>query len=141
MNIEYASPVWHMSPHVNLLERIQRQGLTICLGVVGTASCESLEVRANILPLDFRREEMAIRECTEILAKPSSSLVKQSVQQCQENNCENDRIPSPLSHMLNLTREMENIADIDTKCIEPEMTYLEYMQPSRRRPTYCTGTT
>ena len=34
-----------------------------------TASCEALEVQAGVLPLDLRREELAIRECTKIMAK------------------------------------------------------------------------
>ena len=135
-HLEYASTVWHMSPHVKLLERIQRQGLIICLGAVGTASGESLEVQSNILPLDLRREEMAIREFTKILAKPSSSLIKQTAMKCQDSIHDKSKVITPLTNMVHLTREMEDIAEIDIKCLEPEMTYLEYMQPSRHRPTY-----
>ena len=31
---------------------------------------------------------------------------------------------------------METLTEINTKSIEPEFTYMEYLRPSRSRPTY-----
>ena len=39
------------------LEKIQRKGLAMCLGVPGTAGLEALEVEAGVKPLELRKEE------------------------------------------------------------------------------------
>ena len=44
------------------LEKIQRKGLALCLGVPGTAGLIALEVEAGVKPLELRREELAIRQ-------------------------------------------------------------------------------
>ena len=59
-----------------MLEKLQRKGLAICLGCPST-----LEVQAGVLPLDFRSEELAIRECTKIMAK--AEPIKQCFLSCQ----------------------------------------------------------
>ncbi|VDI38795.1 Hypothetical predicted protein [Mytilus galloprovincialis] len=60
----YASCIWQTGKeeHLKKLNAIQRKGLSICLGVSATASLEVLQVMAGVLPLDLRREEMAIRD-------------------------------------------------------------------------------
>jgi len=134
--LEYAAPVWQTSPSVNMLEKIQRKGLRLCLGSVGSASCDGLEVQANVLPLDLRREEMSIRECAKILAKGESSIIKQKMVHCREETQTQSTKTTPMSRMLEQTLEMESLTGIDTKCIEQEISYLECLQPSRRRPSY-----
>ena len=44
------------------LEKIQRKGLAVCLGVPGTTGVEALEVEAGIKPLEIRSEELAARQ-------------------------------------------------------------------------------
>jgi hypothetical protein len=53
------------------LEAIQRKGLSICLGLSATPRREAMEVEGNILPVDLRIEEIAVR----MFAKPFISLV------------------------------------------------------------------
>ncbi|MEW8548699.1 MAG: reverse transcriptase family protein, partial [Candidatus Thiodiazotropha sp.] len=65
--LEYAAPVWQ-SGQCEALDRVQRRGLAMCLGVPATASLEALEVEAGVLPLDLRREELAVRELGKICA-------------------------------------------------------------------------
>ena len=50
--LEYAAAVWQIGNCASL-EKIQRKGLAVCLGVPGTASLEALEVEAGIKPLDI----------------------------------------------------------------------------------------
>ncbi|XP_053388561.1 ribonuclease H-like [Mercenaria mercenaria] len=38
--------------------------------------------------------------------------------------------------MLMQVSEMETLTETNIRCIEPELTYLEFLQPSRCRPTY-----
>ena len=73
-HMEYAASVWQIG-ECDRLEKIQRKGLAICLGCPSTASCEALEVQAGVLPLDLRREELAIRECTKIMAKANTEPI------------------------------------------------------------------
>ena len=59
--LDYALAVWQMGDCRNL-EKIQRKGLAMCLGVPGTAVIEALEVEAGVKPLCIHREELAIRQ-------------------------------------------------------------------------------
>ena len=52
--LEYAAAVWQSGKN-ELLDRVQRRGLALCLGVPATASLEALQVEAGVLPLDLRR--------------------------------------------------------------------------------------
>ena len=58
-------------------------GLALCLGCPNTASCEALEVQAGVLPLDLRREELAIREYTKSMVKANTGPIKQCFLSCQ----------------------------------------------------------
>ena len=66
----------------------------------------------------------------------NSSKIKNALVSCQENLDSFNRHDTPLSSVIRQVVEMESITGIDTKCIDPEFSYLEYMQPSRRKPTY-----
>ena len=52
-----------------MLEKIHQKGLAMCLGCPNTASCEALEVQAGVLPLDLRREELAIKSAQKLWPK------------------------------------------------------------------------
>ena len=58
--LEYAASVWQLGK-CELLDRVQRRGLAMCLRVPATDSLEALQVEAGVLPLDLRREELAVR--------------------------------------------------------------------------------
>ena len=47
--LEYAASVWQ-SGRCETLDRVQRRGLAICLGVPATSSLEALQVEAGVLP-------------------------------------------------------------------------------------------
>ena len=51
------------------LEAIQRKGLSICLRLPTTSGREAMEVEGNILPVDLRIEEIAVREIAKIQSK------------------------------------------------------------------------
>jgi hypothetical protein len=44
------------------LNTVQRKGLSIILGLPSTANLEAMEVMSGVIPLDLRREEIAIRD-------------------------------------------------------------------------------
>ncbi|KAH3833597.1 hypothetical protein DPMN_106909 [Dreissena polymorpha] len=52
-HLEFVAPVWQCSSHVYILEKVQRKGLRICLGGVGSDKCMALVIQSCILPLDF----------------------------------------------------------------------------------------
>ena len=56
---------------------IQRKGLSICLGLPSTSGREAMEVEGNILPVDLRIEEIAVREIAKIQSKNIAEPVKQ----------------------------------------------------------------
>ena len=55
--LQYASCVWQIGNKDNLdkLNTVQREGLSIILGLPSTASLEAMEVMSGVIPLDFRR--------------------------------------------------------------------------------------
>ena len=60
----YANSVWQIG-NTNSLETInevQRKGLALCLDLPTQSSLEALEVVSSTLPVDLRREEIAIRQ-------------------------------------------------------------------------------
>ena len=52
-HLEYASSIWQIG-NCDPLERVQRKGLALCLGALGTAGVEAVEVEAEILPVKVR---------------------------------------------------------------------------------------
>jgi hypothetical protein len=90
-HLEYAAPVWQCSPHVQLLEKVQRKGLSVCLGGIGSDSCMALEIQSCVLPLDLRREEISVRECCKIMAKDDTSLLKQTLNEYR-NEITDDKV-------------------------------------------------
>ena len=81
--IEYGCPVWQITPTENMkkLEAIQRKGLSICLGLPATSGREAMEVEGNILPVDLRIEEIAVREIAKIQSKNIAEPVKQQLEE------------------------------------------------------------
>ena len=51
------------------LDAVQRKGLSICLGLPATSGREAMEVEGNILTVDLRIEEIAVREIAKIQSK------------------------------------------------------------------------
>ena len=78
--LEYAVPVWQ-NGNCTALEKVQRKGLAMCLGIPGTAGLDALEVEAGIQPLDIRRDELATRQAAKIMTNDDSvdsSLIRAS---------------------------------------------------------------
>ena len=59
LQLEYAASVWKAG-RCEILDRVQRRGLTMCLRVPAAVSWEALEVEAGMLPQDLRREVLAV---------------------------------------------------------------------------------
>jgi hypothetical protein len=74
--IEYGCPVWQITPTENLkkLDAIQRKGLSICLGFPATSGRAAMEVKGNILSVDIRIDEIAVREIAKIQSKTLLNL-------------------------------------------------------------------
>ena len=75
--LEYAAPVWQIG-NCGGLDRVQRKGLAMCLGIPGTAGIEALQVEAGVKPLEMRREELAIRQAAKIMMKDNEECLKKS---------------------------------------------------------------
>ena len=75
--LEYAASVWQIG-NCSGLDRVQRKGLAMCLGVPGTAGIEALQVEAGVKPLEIRREELAIRQAARVMMKDNEECIKKS---------------------------------------------------------------
>ena len=74
-HLEYAAAMWQIGD-CGVLEKVQRKGLAMCLGLPGTVGIEALEVEAGVKPLRVRREELAVRQAARIMMKPDDSNLK-----------------------------------------------------------------
>ena len=130
--LEYAAAIWQ-SGKCEILDRVQRRGLALCLGVPATASLEALQVEAGVLPLDLRREELAVREFGKICAKRDNQPIKKTLKDWEESQEDaTERYISPFGKMADMCAH----ADISCRCIEPEPDYVDSLQPTLKRPDY-----
>lgn len=61
--MKYGSTVWQIG-NSEQLDKIQRKCLSLCFGTLATSNIEALEVESEIMPLDLRIEELAVRKLT-----------------------------------------------------------------------------
>ena len=72
--LDYGCFVYGSAPrsYIDMLNPIQNEGLRLCLGAYATSRIESLEVEANIPPLQLRREQLALQFITKLRANPTN---------------------------------------------------------------------
>ena len=122
--LQYVSCVWQSGNKDNLdkLNTVQRKGLSIILGLIpSTVSLEAMEVMSGVIPLDFRREEIAIRhlkKITHILQIP----IKNQLDKWRRKETTDSHI-SPLGLMCLQGKETKKETKIDVKNIEEEFQF------------------
>ena len=134
--IEFAAPVWQNSTSVDTLNKVQRKGLSLCLGVSSTAALNSLEVEASVLPLELRREELYIREGGKIMSKDNSQTIKQMWNDWRDDFRGKKRHVSPFGVIDSQLQDMETNTGISIINVEPEFSFLEGLCPSKSKPEY-----
>jgi hypothetical protein len=89
--------VWKIGNKDNLdkLNTVQRKGLSIILGLPSTSSLEAMEVMSGVIPLDFRREEIAIRDIGKINSYSTKIPIKNQLDKWRRKET-TDRHISPL---------------------------------------------
>ncbi|MEW8548403.1 MAG: ribonuclease H family protein, partial [Candidatus Thiodiazotropha sp.] len=98
---------------------------------------EALEVEAGVLPLDLRREELAVRELGKICAKQDTQPIKQALKDWEEEQEGSfERYTSPFGKMKIQMADMCAYASITCSSIEPEPDYVDSLQPTVKRPEY-----
>ena len=117
------------------LERIQRKGLTLCLGVPGTAGLDVLEVEAEVKPLELRREKLAIRQAATIMSKENDTCINKAWNSYTESDMTERKI-SPFGKMHIQIADIISNTGISLHCLEKEFTFSETLQPSKRQPEY-----
>ena len=134
-HLEYAASVWQTG-ECDRLARIQRKGLVLWLGCPSSVCLEAWEVQVGVLPLDMGKDELDIKECTNIMAKANTETIKQCLLSCQASVEEQPRenVITPMGKMLQQITDMTSSTDLKLKSTEPEISYIEYLQSSLRRP-------
>ena len=114
------------------LNKVQRKCKALFLGIPTTACLEALEVEAGVVPLDLRREDLAVGEITKIMTKFNGQKIAEGFQTWRSQ----DKImfPFPLAYMQ-LNETISNTG-IDIKAVEPEFSCLLYFQLTKERPEY-----
>ncbi|CAG2209981.1 unnamed protein product [Mytilus edulis] len=120
----YASSIWQSSTssHLDKLNEIQRKGLALCLDLPSQSSLEALEVLSGTLPIDLRREEMAIRELGKINSYSNNVPIKRKFEIWKEEK-NPEKFISPLGKMYQQTEDMKDTELVDIDKIEPQYEY------------------
>ena len=132
--LEYACPVWQIAD-TKRLDEIQRKALSLCLDSCTNSGREALEVELGVKPLQIRRQELAVREGAKILSKADQILIKRSWLDWRDN-IKTERFVSPFGKIQLQLEDLHSETGITTYNIEPEFSYQESLQPSKRRPEY-----
>lgn len=132
--LEYASSVWQVG-NCEPLNKVQRKGLSICLGVPCKAGIEAMEVEAGVMPLDIRREELSVRQAARIMMKDTSQCIKSSWDNWVERDSTEFKL-SPFGQMSIQLADMVSNTDIKLRNLEKEFSFMEALQPSKRKPEY-----
>ena len=117
------------------MEKIQRKGLAVCLGVPGKAGLEALEVEAGIKPLDIIREELAVRQAVPIMMKGDKDSIKVSWDNFQDKEETVHRI-CPYGKMNMQVANMISNTGVSLDNLEKECNCLDSLQPSKQKPEY-----
>jgi hypothetical protein len=126
--------VWQIGNKDNLdrSNTVQRKGLSIILGLPSTASLEAMEVMSGVIPLDFRREETAIRDIGKINSYSTKIPIKNQLDNWRRKET-TDRHISPLGLMCLQGEEMKKETKIDH--IEEEFQF-HALQAGKSPPEY-----
>ena len=121
--MEFAASVWQNSSSADTLNKIQRKGLALCLGVPATSALNAVEVEAVLLPLELRREEVSIREGGKIMSKDNSQPIKELWNEWRDSYHGNVRYLSPFGLIDLQLQDMETSSGTNIINIEPEFTF------------------
>jgi hypothetical protein len=128
--------VWQIGNKDNLdkLNTVQRKEFSIILGLPSTASLEAMEVMSGVIPLDFRREEIAISDIGKINSYSTKIPIKNKLDKWRRKET-TDRHISPLGLMCLQGEEMKKEMKIDVKNIEAGKSPPEYWRNLRSSKT------
>ena len=132
--LEFAVAVWQIGNGV-CLEKIQRKGSAMCLGIPGTAGLEAVEVEAGVKPLELRWEELAIRQAGRI---GDDECIKISWDSFLDQE-ETEQKISPFGKMNTQVVDMLSNTGLTLNGLEKEFNYLDSLQFSKQRPEYWQG--
>ena len=105
------------------------------MGLPATSGREAMEVEGNILPVDLRIEEIAVREIAKIQSKNIAEPVKQQLEEYLSRDDIYEQ-KSPFGKAINQSVDMFKATKVDIKLIEPEVTYKAGVDVMMRAPSY-----
>ena len=100
----------------------------LCLGLLGAAGTETMEVAAGIPPLDLHFRQTYIRELAKIQAKSIRQPIKILLNNMTENDHSQDisrPSTSPIRLALTYAKEMEKVIGVNIQIMEEEPEYEE----------------
>ena len=114
---------------------MQRKGLALCLGAIGTSGREALEVELNVRPLEVRRTELSLRETARILSKDVDVPIRSSWENWRETE-KTERYISPFGKMLLGLEDIKAETGNKQMNLEPDFSFRESLFPTINKPEY-----
>ena len=132
--LEYACPVWQCA-NASRLEEVQRKGLAMCLGAIGTSDREALEVELTVNPLEVRRTELSLCEVARILSKDVDVPISSSWENWLGSE-KTEKYISPFGKMLLQLEDIKAETGNKQMNLEPEFSFRETLYPTINKPEY-----
>ena len=111
--------MWQNSSSVHVVNKIQRKGLALCLGVPATAASNALEVEASVFSLELRKEELPIGEGGKFMFRDNSQTIKQLWNVWTDDYRGKERYMSPFGLIDLQLQDMETESGTNILNIEP----------------------
>ena len=131
----YQSLVWQCAD-ASKLEEVQRKGLALCLGAIGTSGREALEVELNVRPLEVRRTELSLRETGRILSKDVDIPIRSSWENWRETEKTEKYVSLFGKMLLQILEDIKAETGNNQMNLEPDFSFRESLYPTINKPEY-----
>ena len=114
-HIEYCYPVWCSTTSIQSLEVAQHTSLSMALGVMNKSSTSSVQILAQVLPLDIKLDRNLIMAFINILRKPPGNCLRDLVVRLLSDESTARGIITPITKFKMAS---QYLLDFDTQLIE-----------------------
>ena len=127
--MEYAYPVWSTVTSIQQLETVQHTAIRRALGAMDKSNVDSMEILAQVLPLDIKLDSNLVITFLGILRKPDTDRLKRLINNCLQKTDTGRFVITPIMKYKMASRYL-----LDFSPHEIERTHIEDIKNILHRP-------
>jgi ribonuclease HI len=128
-HMEYAYPVWSTVTSTQQLETVQHTAIRRALGAMDKSNVDSMEILAQVLPLDIKLDSNLVITFLGILRKPDTDRLKRLINHCLQKTDTGRFVITPIMKYKMASRYL-----LDFSPHEIERTHIEDIKNILHRP-------